>query len=82
KDSIDAYLSKCELVKSSKDSYIRLSPINEDCGFGRLDFEIVWKQSEYKLIIRLLRLDKLRSNNPNQYSHIYLKLDLLPAIHK
>ncbi|CAF1243103.1 unnamed protein product [Rotaria sordida] len=82
KDSIDAYLSKCELVRSSKNSYIRLSPINEDCGLGRLDFEIVWKKSEYKLIIRLLRLDKLRSNNQNQYSHIYLKLNLLPAIHK
>ncbi|CAF1281759.1 unnamed protein product [Rotaria sordida] len=81
-DSINEYLSKCELGKSSKDSHIRLSPINEDCGLGRSDFEIVWKQCEYKLIIRLLRLDKLRSNNQNQYSHIYLKLDLLPAIHK
>ncbi|CAF4257114.1 unnamed protein product, partial [Rotaria sordida] len=75
-DSINEYLSKCELGKSSKDSHIRLSPINEDCGLGRSDFEIVWKQCEYKLIIRLLRLDKLRSNNQNQYSHIYLKLNL------
>ncbi|CAF1491934.1 unnamed protein product, partial [Rotaria sordida] len=81
-DSIDAYLSKCELGKSSKYSHIKLSPINKDCELGRLDFEIVWKQSEYNLIIRLFRLDKLRSNNQNQYSHIYLKLDLLPAIHK
>ncbi|CAF4220260.1 unnamed protein product, partial [Rotaria sordida] len=80
-NSIDAYLSKCELVKS-KYSHIKLSPINKDCGLGRLDFEIVWKQFEYKLIIRLLQLDKLRSNNQKQYSHIYLKLNLLPAIHK
>ncbi|CAF0825321.1 unnamed protein product [Rotaria sordida] len=85
KDSIDEYLSKCELGKSSissKDSHIILSSINEDCGLGRLDFEIVWKQYEYKLIIRLLRLENLRLNNQKQYSHIYLKLDLLPAIHK
>ncbi|CAF1443017.1 unnamed protein product [Rotaria sordida] len=75
-DSIDTYLSKCELAKSSKDSHIRLSPINKDY------FEIFWKQSEYKLIIKLLRLENLRLNNQNQYSHIYLKLDLLPAIYK
>ncbi|CAF1296161.1 unnamed protein product [Rotaria sordida] len=82
KDSIDVYLSKCELGKSSKYSHIKLSPIDKDCELGRLDFEIVWKQYEYKLIIRLLRLENLRLNNQNQYSHIYLKLDLLPAIHK
>ncbi|CAF3905490.1 unnamed protein product, partial [Rotaria sp. Silwood1] len=79
-DSIDEYSSKSILIKStvpSNDSHIILSPINENCGVGKLDFEIVWKQSEYKLIIRLIKLENIQSNN-----HIYFTLDLLPAIRK
>ncbi|CAF0996632.1 unnamed protein product [Adineta steineri] len=57
------------------------SPI-DDCGFGTLDFEIIWKESLNVLTITLLRARSLRSCDSNGLSDPYVKLHLVPGVAK
>lgn len=57
------------------------SPV-DDCGFGTLDFEVMWRESLNVLTISLLRARNLRSCDSNGLSDPYVKLHLVPGVAK
>jgi len=57
------------------------SPL-DDCGFGTLEFEVIWRESLNVLTISLLRARNLRSCDSNGLSDPYVKLHLVPGVAK
>ncbi|CAF1483114.1 unnamed protein product [Adineta ricciae] len=69
-------------IRPSNSVIINTSSPIDDCGFGMLDFEIIWKESLNVLTITLLRARNLRSFDSNGLSDPYVKLHLVPGVAK
>ncbi|CAF0740507.1 unnamed protein product [Didymodactylos carnosus] len=93
--SIDDYLPKSQTKSASvsvnvnnnnnivrKSSIMNTSPSSEDCGFGSLEFELLYKDSLNILTIRLIRAKHLRSCDSNGLSDPYVKIHLVPGVAK
>ncbi|UJR13596.1 hypothetical protein I4U23_000609 [Adineta vaga] len=69
-------------IRPSNSVIVNTSSPIDDCGFGTLDFEVIWKESLNVLTITLIRARNLRSCDSNGLSDPYVKLHLVPGVAK
>ncbi|CAF0988577.1 unnamed protein product, partial [Didymodactylos carnosus] len=69
-------------ISSNSSPVLNTSPISENCGYGSLEFELLYKDSLNILTIRLIRGKNLSSCDSNGLSDPYVKIHLVPGVAK